>query len=90
MDAAQKKIFYNRVRRICTLHDIEIRYQGAPKNWRSVELVKDGDVLCSDSATDFRPLDIDWERLLNEIKEVGFVGGNPGRPKKPKPIEEVA
>jgi hypothetical protein len=55
MDAAQKKVFYNRVRRICTLHDIQIRYQGAPKNWRSVELVKDGNVLCSDSATDFRP-----------------------------------
>tara|TARA_R100001126_G_scaffold27343_1_gene14484 strand:+ start:161 stop:394 length:234 start_codon:yes stop_codon:yes gene_type:complete len=75
MKSINKKKFYNRVRRTCKLHDIEIRYRGAPKNWRSVELVKEDKVMFSDRAEDYEPLDIDWERLHNELKQCGWTGG---------------
>ena len=75
MNAQTKKVYYNRVRPPCKLHDIGIRYHGAPKNRRSVELVKDGDVMFEDRAADLRPLDINWQRLHNEMKDGGFVGG---------------
>ena len=40
MSAALKKVFYNRVRRTCRKHDIDIKMEGAPKNYRSVQLLK--------------------------------------------------
>ena len=39
---ANKKHFYNRVRRTCQKYGIEICLEGAPKNYRAAELVKDG------------------------------------------------
>ena len=31
MTAQEKKVYYNRVRRTCKLHEIEIVYDGVPK-----------------------------------------------------------
>ena len=58
MSAAEKKVFYNRVRRTYKLHDIDIVYEGVPKAYRSVYLVKDGHTMFADRAEDWRPLDI--------------------------------
>jgi len=75
MSAAEKKVFYNRVRRTCRLHDIDIVYEGVPKAYRSVCLVKDGHIMFADRAQDWRPLDIDWKRLHEEMTDYGFTGG---------------
>jgi len=75
MNAAEKKVFYNRVRRTCKLHDIDIVYEGAPKAYRSVCLVKDGHTMFADRAQDWRPLNIDWKRLHEEMTDYGFTGG---------------
>ena len=75
MNAAEKKVFYNRVRRTCKLHDIEIVYEGVPKAYRSACLVKDGHVMFADYAQDWRPLNIDWKRLHEEMIDYGFRGG---------------
>ena len=40
MSAQEKKVYYNRVRRCCLKHDIEIIYDGVPKMYRAVELVR--------------------------------------------------
>ena len=72
---ANKKHFYNRVRRTCQKYDIEICLEGAPKNYRAAELVKDGQLLMGDYANSRQPLNIDWERFHNELTKYGFVGG---------------
>ena len=41
MSAQAKKVFYNRVRRTCLKHNIDIVYDGMPKAVYGVELVKD-------------------------------------------------
>ena len=66
MNAIEKKVFYNRVRRGCLKHDIDIVYDGVPKMYRAVELVKDGSVMFAD---------IDWKRLHEELVEYGYTGG---------------
>tara|TARA_R100000315_G_C5209554_1_gene124247 strand:- start:423 stop:662 length:240 start_codon:yes stop_codon:yes gene_type:complete len=73
--SVEKKRFYNRVRRTCKLHDIDINYDGVPKMIAGIELVKDGKVLCSDYANDSRPLNINWKRLHEELTEKGITGG---------------
>ena len=75
MSAALKKVFYNRVRRTCRKHDIDIQLEGAPKNYRSVQLLKDGQRLLGDYAQGREPLNIDWQRLHDELTKYGFVGG---------------
>ena len=75
MSAQAKKVFYNRVRRGCLKHDIDIVYDGVPKMYRAVELVKDGSVMFADRAEDRKPLDIDWKRLHEELVEYGYTGG---------------
>jgi hypothetical protein len=50
MTAQEKKVYYNRVRRTCKLHEIEIVYDGVPKMYCAVELVKDGSVMFADRA----------------------------------------
>ena len=75
MSAQEKKVYYNRVRRCCLKHDIEIVYDGVPKMYRAVELVKDGAVMFADRSTDRRPLDIDWKRLHEEMSDYGYTGG---------------
>ena len=75
MSAALKKVFYNRVRRTCRKHDIDIQLEGAPKNYRSVQLLKDGQLLLGDYAQGRAPLNIDWQRLHDELTKYGFVGG---------------
>jgi|TARA_R100000664_G_C2721691_1_gene114968 hypothetical protein len=72
---SNKKRFYNRVRRTCLKHDIDIELDGAPRNWRSVQLLKDGQLLLGDYAEGRRPLDIDWQRMHEELTKYGFVGG---------------
>jgi hypothetical protein len=46
-----------------------------PKAYRSVCLVKDGHTMFADRAQDWRPLDIDWKRLHEEMTDYGFTGG---------------
>ena len=75
MSAALKKVFYNRVRRTCRKHDIDIKMEGAPKNYRSVQLLKDGQLLLGYYAKGREPLNIDWQRLHDELTKYGFVGG---------------
>jgi hypothetical protein len=75
MSAARKKQYYNRVRRTCRLHDLEIVFDGAPKNYRAVEIKKNGMTLFADRADGFKPLDINWERLHGELADYGFRGG---------------
>ena len=71
-EARVKKVYANRVRRICKAHDIEIVYDGAPKNYAAGELVKNGQVLFADRARGRRPLNIDWQRLFVEVTDYGF------------------
>jgi hypothetical protein len=71
-EARIKKVYANRVRRICKAHDIEIVYDGVLKNYTAVELVKNGQVLFADRAKGRRPLNIDWQRLFTEITDYGF------------------
>ena len=71
-EARVKKVFANRVRRICLAHDIEIVYDGVPKNYAAVELVKNGQVLFADRSKDRKPLNIDWQRLFVEVTDYGF------------------
>lgn len=75
MNAQTKKVYYNRVRRTCKLHDIEIRYDGSSKMYRGVELVKDGQVMFADRAVERKPLDINWERLHEQLTGYGYRGG---------------
>ena len=63
MSAAAKKREYNRVRRKCMKHGIDIIKKGEHKNYRGVELIKNGQVLISQYAENIRPLDIDWAQI---------------------------
>jgi hypothetical protein len=71
----EKKRFYNRVRRTCKLHDIDIQYDGVPKMYAGIELVKDGKIICSDYASDSKPLNINWKRIHEELVDLGITGG---------------
>mgnify|MGYP000536104122 FL=1 len=73
--AQQKKRFYNRVRRTCLKHNIDIVYDGVPKAVYGVELVKDGVVMFADRTNDNMPLDINWQRLHEEMTDYGYKGG---------------
>jgi hypothetical protein len=75
MNPIEKKVYYNRVRRGCLKHNLEIVYDGVPKMYRAVEIVKDGNVMFTDRATGRKPLDIDWKRLHEELTEYGYTGG---------------
>jgi hypothetical protein len=70
-----KKVFYNRVRRTCLKHGIDIVYDGMPKAVYGIELVKDGQVMFADRSNNSMPLDINWQRLHEEMSEYGFKGG---------------
>ena len=72
--AQQKKRFYNRVRRTCLKHNIDIVYDGVPKAVYGVELVKDGVVMFADRTNDNMPLDINWQRLHEEMTDYGYKG----------------
>ena len=74
-NASLKKVFYNRVRRTCLKHGIKIVLEGAPKNYRSVQLFKDGQILIGDYAQGRAPLDIDWQKLHKGLTNYGFAGG---------------
>tara|TARA_R110000803_G_scaffold194358_2_gene257418 strand:+ start:1746 stop:1982 length:237 start_codon:yes stop_codon:yes gene_type:complete len=75
MSAARKKCYYNRVRRGCKFHEIDIKYLGVPpKSYLAVELVKDGYVMFSDRSANGKPLNINWERLHNEMTNYGYTG----------------
>ena len=53
MSAADKKRWYNKVRRRCQYYGLEIRYDGVPKNYRWVGIVhRTGYVLYADRAVD--------------------------------------
>tara|TARA_A100001015_G_scaffold130027_1_gene144270 strand:- start:50 stop:286 length:237 start_codon:yes stop_codon:yes gene_type:complete len=73
--ATLKKRFYNRVRRTCLKHNIDIVYDGVPKAVYGVELVKDGVVMFADRTNDNMPLDINWQRLHEEMTDYGYKGG---------------
>ncbi len=75
LNAQEKKRYYNRVRRTCKLHGLDIVYDGVPKYYRSVELVKDGHTMFADRAEDHLPLDINWKRLHEEMADYGYKGG---------------
>jgi len=40
-----------------------------------VQLLKDGQLLLGDYAKGREPLNIDWQRLHDELTKYGFVGG---------------
>ena len=55
MSAQAKKVFYNRVRRTCLKHGIDIVYDGMPKAVYGIELVKDGQVMFADRSNNSMP-----------------------------------
>lgn len=73
--AQAKKVFYNRVRRTCLKHGIDIVYDGMPKAVFGIKLLKDGRVMFSDRSSDSKPLNIDWQRMHEEMAEYGYKGG---------------
>ena len=73
--AKMKKVFFNRVRRTCLKYDLHIEYDGAPKNYNAVYIMKDGKIMFADRRKDDLPLDINWQRLHEEMFNYGFVGG---------------
>ena len=73
--AQQKKRFYNRVRRSCLKHNIDSGYDGVPKAVYGVELVNEGVVMFADRTNDNMPLDINWQRLHEEMTDYGYKGG---------------
>ena len=75
MSAQAKKVFYNRVRRTCLKHGIDIVYDGMPKEVFGIKLLKDGQVMFSDRSSDSKPLNIDWQRMHEEMAEYGYKGG---------------
>jgi hypothetical protein len=54
---------------------LDIVYDGVPKFYRSVELIKDGHTMFADRAEDHLPLDINWKRLHEEMADYGYKGG---------------
>ena len=46
-----------------------------PKAVYGIELVKDGQVMFADRSNNSMPLDINWQRLHEEMSEYGFKGG---------------
>ena len=75
MSAVEKKRFYNRVRRTCLKHDIDIIYDGVPKMLAGVELLKNGSVIVGDYANDAQPLDVNWKRIHEDLNDLGITGG---------------
>lgn len=75
MSAVEKKRFYNRVRRTCLKHDIDIIYDGVPKMLAGVELLKDGSVIVGDYSSNAAPLDVNWKRIHEELNDLGITGG---------------
>jgi hypothetical protein len=75
MSAQAKKVFDNRVRRTCLKHGIDIVYDGMPKAVFGIKLLKDGQVMFSDRSSDSKPLNIDWQRMHEEMAEYGYKGG---------------
>jgi hypothetical protein len=73
--ASAKKRFYNRVRRTCLLHNIDIEYDGVPKMYAGVELKIDGDIIYGQYADDCKPLNINWQSVHECLLEFGFTGG---------------
>ncbi len=70
-----KKVFFNRVRRTCLKYDLDIEYDGVPKNYNAVFIMKDGKVIFADRREDNAPLDIDWQRIHEQMFDYGFIGG---------------
>jgi len=73
--AKMKKVFFNRVRRTCLKYDLDIEYDGVPKNYNAVFIMKDGKVIFADRREDDTPLDIDWQRIHEQMFDYGFIGG---------------
>jgi hypothetical protein len=73
--AKMKKVFFNRVRRTCLKYDLDIEYDGVPKNYNAVFIMKDGKVIFADRREDDAPLDIDWQRIHEQMFDYGFIGG---------------
>mgnify|MGYP003645251277 FL=1 len=74
--AAEKKVFYNRVRRTCLLHDLEIVYDGVPKMYAGVDIrLKPDIIVACQYAKDSKPLNIDWKKLHGDLSAIGFTGG---------------
>ena len=63
------------MRRTCLKHGIDIVYDGMPKAVFGIKLLKDGQVMFSDRSSDSKPLNIDWQRMHEEMAEYGYKGG---------------
>ena len=72
MNVAENKVFYNRVRRACIKHDIEIKFTGTHRNYQSVQLLKDDQLLVGDYQQGRLSLTVDWKRIYDEITRYGF------------------
>jgi hypothetical protein len=73
MSAAEKKRYYNRVRRTCLRHNLDIVYDGPLHGYRAMEIRhSNGQLLFADRATTDDPLRIDWKRVYNEMTDYGY------------------
>ena len=72
MNVAENIVFYNRVRRACIKHGIEIKFTGTHRNYRAVQLLKDDQLLVGDYQQGRLSLTVDWKRIYDEITRYGF------------------
>lgn len=72
MSIAENKVFYNRVRRACIKHGIEIKFTGTHRNYQAVQLLKDDQLLVGDYQQGRLSLTVDWKRIYDEITRYGF------------------
>jgi|TARA_R110000824_G_scaffold51700_3_gene143970 hypothetical protein len=72
MNVADNKVFYNRVRRACIKHGIEIKFTGTHRDYQSVQLLKDDQLLVGDYQQGRLSLTVDWKRIYDEITKYGF------------------
>ena len=76
MKEAEKKRFYNRVRRTCLKHVVDIIYAGAIHAYEGIKLVKDNWTLAEQHCDDRGfPLSIDWKELSEKLESQGYTGG---------------
>ena len=69
---AENKVFYNRVRRACMKHGIDIQFEGTHRDYRSVQLIKDNQLLTGDYQEGRLSVTVDWKRSYDVMTKYGF------------------
>ena len=72
--ARLKKVYYNRVRRLCKKNNIEIVMIGSPKNWTEVRFMRNESwkVASMKSKTKLENWTPDWKVAYEGLKKFGW------------------